>query len=260
MGGSITRCNPYISINKDPICAATNYNFNNIFPSYNILGGSGSFQPYNKLCGYNNYLPILLGADYLNTGGSYNMCTNSLPALRLNYCVPSTIGFLNQGNQTLFTIGGCDNDISSLLSGNNSLFSTGCGYDMSSLLLGSMLGGNCCGGLFGGYGGLFGGGGWLTNAFRFLLGDNGALSNGNSAVSWGNDGISTANGWNTGIFGSSGRVRTDSYGPFFSKSKDSNGNYAKSYLGGLITQTNNDGNKVNNYNGIINLALGALFA
>lgn len=239
MGSSITRSNAYIRVNKDPICAATNYNFNKIFPSNNILGGSGSFQPYNKLYGYNNYLPMLLGADYLNTGGGYNM---RFPIY--NYCVPSTLGFLNQGNQVLFTVGGCNNGFS-LGQNYSSLFDfTNGGYGMC----------GCNGGLG------FGGGGWLTDAFRFLFGGNGASANGNSALSWGNDGISMANGWNTGIFGSSGRVRTDSYGPFFSKSKDSHGNYAKSYLGGLITQTNNDGNKVNNYNGIINLALCALFA
>ena len=236
--------------NTDPICASTGFRnmrfFNN--PYVNILGGSGSFQPYNQLCGYNNYLPMLLGADYLNTGG-YNM---GFPVL--NYCVPSTIGFLNFVNQPLFTLGGCSNDISSYLNGNNNMFSLGgCGCGLSSLYSGMSFYPSVysSGGFFGGMGNMF------QNILASMFVGQGAINGNGNSVSWGRNGIAMASGNGSYIFGNAAKSKTQNFGVLGSIAKNSNGDKSWSLLNGLVSSTKCSGQKSTDWSGLVNLCANA---
>ena len=268
MSGSITKSDYSIRINKDPICAATSIYTLPLKPGQKILGGSGSVQPYNKLCGYNNYLPMLLGADYLNTGGCY--MNTGFPII--NYCVPKTIGFLDQGNQTLFTLGECNTDISSLFGGNNNtnyslcgtnlLSGLSCGNMFGGNILGSLLGGGLLGGLFSGglFGNMFGNlGGIFKNLLTNMFGPSGSVNGNGTSTSWGPNGMAMASGNGAYLFSNANKSNNINLGLLGNYAKDSNGNKAWSVLNGLVSSSKFNGNKSTDYSNLVNIGLASLF-
>ena len=115
----------YLTANSDPICASKRAYYVNYNSGVNILGGSGSFQPYQRLYGYNNPLKYALGANIFNDGGNTmrinwgnNCCCNNMAVDRFSWGQYGGCGgysgpvdyfswptFPAQQNQTFATLG-----------------------------------------------------------------------------------------------------------------------------------------------------------
>ncbi len=200
----------YIEANKDPICASKRAYYVNYNSGINILGGSGSFQPYQRLYGYNNHLKYALGANVFEDGGYNTMrpywnsgcCCNTNNVSRFSWGQYSGIGyngpvdrfswptFPAQQNQTFATLGfGAFNGVPiTTYSGTfASMGFEGFGYN-------PYMGCGCDGGYFPGYNYAFS----PTNAYYYGYGyPTNTAANG---YAWGTQGSYTydgqANAWN----------------------------------------------------------------
>ena len=240
---------------KDPITASTRlpqYSTKNV----NYLANSGSRQPYQKLSWNNNYLPLSLANVNYNLGGynnmgccgGFNTVMNFYPMLRggcggntgtVNFFMPS-YSSCGSGNQTLFNLnfGG---DACSYSGGFGNYGMSYCGTGYSPLMAG----------LLGGGYNLMGG---------FLPFGSGSYSDGFTNTAYSDRGYATTNPFGSSVVSyGGGKSHAYNLGALGSYASGSGGR-ALNILGGLYSETRSNGNTNRDFSGLVNLALGTLFA